>query len=206
VRRIGVQRQFAAQIARVDQLVAHRRRHHDALQRLVDLGQAVDPDLVVEVAQRRHDLLAVPFPGELLGIVHDVAQAHHDRRAALLQHAQGRLHLAAQAERLLVDDEQVGPVDVGSVADDAGAHLERVLDADPEVGRIVLAGVDLLDHARDAHEVDARAEFIRADDRRARDDQDGDRAIGLDERIGDRAATADMAETVRVVAVEQHTL
>ena len=117
-----------------------------------------------------------------------------------------RHDLAAQAERLLVDDEEVGPVDVGGVADDPGAHLERMLDADPEVGRVVLAGVDLLDHARDAHEVDARAELVGADHRRARDDQHRDRLVGLDDGVGDGAAAAHMAETERVVAVDQHTL
>ena len=58
--------------------------------------------------------------------------------------SQRRADLAAQAERLLVDDEQVGAVDVGGVADDPGAHLQRMLDADPQVGRIVFAGLDLL--------------------------------------------------------------
>ena len=139
VRHVAVQRQVAAQIAGIDHLVAHRRRHLDAGQRLVDLRQAVDPDLVIEVAQRRHDVLALPFGGERRRIVHDVAQAQHQRRAALLQQAERRQDLAAQAERLLVDDEQVGTVDVGGVADDAGPHLQRVLDADPQVGRVVVA-------------------------------------------------------------------
>jgi len=144
--------------------VAHRRRHFDAGQRLVDLRQAVNPDLIVEIAQRRHDVLALPFLGELRRVVHHVAQAEDQGRAALFQEVQCRADLAAQAERLLVDDEEVGPVDIGRVADDAGAHLHRMLDIHPQVGRIVLAGVNLLHHARNAHEVDARAELVGADD------------------------------------------
>ena len=206
VRHVGVQRQVAVEVAGIDHLVPHRRRHLDAGQRLVDLRQAVDPDLVVEIAQRRHDLLALPFGGELVGIVHHVAQAEHQRRAALLQHPERRQDLAAQAGRLLVDDEQVGPVDVGGILDDAGAHRQRMLDVEPQIGRIVLAGVDLLDHARDAHEVDARAELVGADHRRAGQNQHGDRLVGLDDGIGDGAAAADMAEAERVVAVDQHTL
>ncbi len=151
-------------------------------------------------------MLALPFDGEHRRIVHDVAQAEHQRRAAVLQQPQRRPDLAAQAERLLVDDEQVGTVDVGGVADDAGAHLERMFDADPKVGRIVLAGVDLLDDARDAHEVDARAELVGADHGRARDDQHRHGRVGLDDGIGDGAAAAHMAETEGIVAVDQHTL
>ena len=205
VRDVAVQRQVAIEIAGVEHLVPHRRRHLDAGHRLVDLRQAVDPDLVVEVAQRRHDVLALPFLGECGRIVHDVAQAEHQRRAAVLQEPERRADLAAQAERLLVDDEEVGAIDVGGVADDPGAHLERMLDADPEVGRVVFAGLDL-DHAGHAHEVDAGAELVGADHGRARDDQHRDRMVGLDDGVGDGTATAHMAETERVVAVEQHTL
>src|SRR4029077_13995554 len=94
----------------------------------------------------------------------------------------------------------------GGVADDAGAHLERMLDADPEVGRVVLAGLDLLYHSRHAHQVGAGTELVGADHGRARNDQHRDRMVGLDDGIGDGPATAHMAETERVVAVEQHTL
>src|SRR6185503_1887161 len=79
-------------------------------------------------------------------------------------------------------------------------------DADPQVGRVVFAGIDLLDDARNAHEIDARAELVGADHRRARDDQHRDRLVGLDDGIGDGAAAADVAEAERVVAVDQHTL
>ena len=205
VRHVAVQRQFAPQIAGVDHLVPNRRWHVDAGQRLVDLRQAVHPDLVVEVAQRRYDVLALPLLRELGGIVHHVAQAEHQRRAALLEKPQRRADLAAQAERLLVDDEEIRPVDVGGVADDAGAHLERMLDVHAQVRRIVLAGFDL-HHAGNTDEIDARTEFVGADDRRAGQDQHRNRLVGFDDGIGDGAAATHMAEAERIVAVEKHTL
>ncbi len=151
-------------------------------------------------------MLALPFHGEHRRVVHDVTQAEHQGRTAVLQEPQRRPDLAAQAERLLVDDEQIGPVDVGGVADDAGAHLERVFDTDPKVGRVVFAGVDLLHDARDAHEVDARVELVGADHRRTRNDQHRHGRVSLDDGVGDGAAAAHMAETEGIVAVDQHTL
>ena len=68
--------------------------------------------------------------------------------------------------------------------------------------RRVLA-VPQLDDAGDLHEVDAGAVVERAGDRRARDDEHVEAAEILDERMRDRAASAQMAETERVVAVHE---
>ena len=97
------------QIAGVDHLAGATRRHARQLgQRVEDLRQAIDPDLVVEIVERREHVLALATRLEQAhGLVHDVAQAEDQARAAVLEHDQRVARLAAQAERLLVDDEQV---------------------------------------------------------------------------------------------------
>ena len=76
-------------------------------------------------------------------------------------------------------------------------------DVEVQVERGVLA-VAQLDHARHAHEIDARAEVEAADDRRARKDQHRELLVALDQRVRDRAAAAQVAEAERVVAVDQY--
>ena len=99
-------------------------------------------------------MLALPFAFERARIVHDVAQAKDQRRAALVQQVEGRPHLAAQPERLLVDDQHVGIEDVGGVADDRGTHRQRFLDVDMQVERNVFA-VAQLDYAGNTYKIDA---------------------------------------------------
>ena len=73
-----------------------------------------------------------------------------------------------------------------------------------EAERDILA-VAQLDDAGYAHKVNTGTKIEAADDRRTRQDQDGQRGIRLDQRMGYRAAAAQMAETKTVVAVNQHT-
>ena len=108
-------------------------------------------------------------------------------------------------ERLLVDDEQVGP-EMSAVSRMMRVRISSVCSTPTRRLAESYSPFDLLDDARDAHEVDARAELVGADDRRARQDQDRDVVVGLDQGVGDRAAAAHMAEAERVVAVDQHTL
>src|SRR5690606_20969594 len=56
------------------------------------------------------------------------------------------------------------------------------------------------------HEVDAGAEIERADDRRARQDQNRQRLMGLGQGMGDLAATPQMPQAEAVVAVDEDTL
>jgi hypothetical protein len=190
------------QIAGIGHLAPHRFGQLDSLQRIADLRQAVDPDRIVEVAQRRHRLLALPFRDEVDGIVHDVAQAQHQMRAALLQHLQGLVDLAAQAERLLVDDEDVGVEDVGGVLDDGIPHRQGLVDVDQQAqGRVVARAQ--LDHPRDADEVDPGPEVKTADDRRAGQDNDRHVLVLVDQGMGNGAAAAQVAEAERVVAVDE---
>ena len=184
-------------------LLAHRFRQLDPFQRIADLRQAIDPDVVVEIAQRRHDVLALPFRGQQVGIVHDVAQAQDQRHAAILQHPERVLDLAAQAQRLLVDDEDVGIEDVRGVMDDRAADLQRLIDVDMQVEGGVVA-VAQLDDAGDAHEIDPGAEVEAADDRRARHDQDRELLVLLHQGMRDGAAAPQMPETEGVVAVDQY--
>src|SRR3546814_18498875 len=74
-----------------------------------------------------------------------------------------------------------------------------------QVERRILA-VPQLDHARDAHEIHACPEIEAADDRRSRQDQDGEIAPGLDEGMGDGAASAQMAEPETVLDVGPDTV
>jgi hypothetical protein len=111
-------------------------------------------------------------------------------------------HLAAQADRLLVDDEDVRLEHLGGVLDDRAAQLQRLLDVQVQVERGVFAAAQL-DHAGHAHEIDARAEIEGADDRRAGQDQHRDVLEFLHQRMRDGAAAAQMAEAHRIVAVDQ---
>ena len=175
----------------------------DAGQRIADLRQAVDPDVVVEVLERGEGALAVPFLGEARRLVHHVAQAEHEQLALLLQEVQRRLDLAAQAERLLVDEEDVGLEDPRRLQDDGRADRHQVLDRHAGAVRLVALVGDLHD-AGHADEVDVRREAEGADDRRAGDHQDRQVVAIGDERLRDRAAAPEMPEPVGIVAVDQH--
>src|SRR4029077_16844469 len=100
-------------------------------------------------------------------IVHYIAQSENERRAPRPQQVERGPHLAVQPERFLVDDENVRVEDVGGMADDRGAHRERLLDVDMQVERDILA-VAQLDYAGNAHKINTRTEIKAADDRRSR--------------------------------------
>src|SRR5882672_11172036 len=201
--RRAMARYLAVQIPRVRHLLLHLRRQRHAFQRIADLRQAVDPDVVVQVAQRRQHVLALPFGLERGRLVHHVAQPEHQARALTLQHLQRVEHLAAQPDRLLVDDEQVRREDLGGVLDDRGAQQQRFGDVEVQVERRVLP-VAQLDHAGDAHEVDARAEIEAADDRRAGQDQDRELLEAVDQRVRQGTAAPQVAEAKGVMAVDEY--
>ena len=194
----------ALQIAGIDHTPANAGRHREPGERVADLRQAINPDLVVVFGQRRDRILALPFALERFGIVHHVAQPKDHRRPPALHQLQCVAHLAAQPQGLLVDDQQVGVENIGGMADDRRAHRQRLLDVDMEAERDVLA-VAQLDDAGYAHKINTGTKIEAADDRRPRQDQDGQRGIRLDQRMGNRAAAAQMTEAKTVVAVNQHT-
>ena len=169
----------------------------------MDVGQAVDPDGIVQCRQRGDDVLAFPFRRQRRRFVHHVAQPQHQRRAPAAQHLQRAANFAAQAQRLLVDDEQVRVEDFRRVLDDRRPHRERLFGVDMQVQRDVVA-IPKLDDPGDAHEVDTGTKIEAADDRRPRKDQHGRIAPGLDQVMRDRSASAEMAEPKRVVAVDQY--
>ena len=85
-------------------------------------------------------------------------------RAALLEHFQRLEHFPAQAQRLLVDDEDVRVEHIRRVFDDGGAHHQRLFNVDVQIQWRVFA-IAQLHHARHTHEIDARTEIETADDR-----------------------------------------
>ncbi len=195
-------RHRAPQIARERDLLRERPHVGELGQRIEDLRQAIDPDLVIEVVQGRIDVLAPPFVEQAARLVHHVAQAQHQPCAPLLQERQGVQDLAAQAQRLLVDQKEVRVEDVGGVLDDGAADVERLLDVDVQLQGRVFA-VAQLDHAGHAHEIDAGLEIEAADDRRAREDQDRQMRELLDQMVSDRPTAAQMPQTETVVAEDQ---
>jgi hypothetical protein len=75
-------------------------------------------------------------------------------------------------------------------------------DVDVQAERGVLA-VAQLDHAGHAHEIDACPEIEAADDRRAREDEDRDVLVVLDQRVRDGAAAAEVPEAEAIVAIDE---
>jgi len=113
-----------------------------------------------------------------------------------------RLQLAAQPDRLLVDDDHIGVEGQHGLLDDVRAQTDGAAEIEIEMVRLVAAVAALLD-AGNADIVDAVAELEARDHRRARDDDHRDVRKARDQRVGDRPAAADMAEPEGVVAVDQ---
>ena len=147
-------------------LVANGVRNVEPRQRIVEIGWAINPDVVIELADLGHDIVALPLRFEQLRCIHDIAQADDELGALSLEIGERFLHLAAQAHGLLVDDEDIRLEAFGGVVDDGAAHLQRFLKIDmPVHGRIF--AVAQLDDARDFHEIDAGAVIEGAGNRRA---------------------------------------
>ena len=89
--------------------------------------------------------------------------------------------------------------------DDRGAHGQRVLDIQRQLERDVVAAAQF-DDPRNAHEVDPVLEAEAADDRRAREDENRDGLVGLDQCVGDLAAAPEMPKAEGIVAVDQDAL
>ena len=191
------------QIAGVDHLCAHRCRTCHALQRIREIGESVDPDVVVEVLEGRQNLFALPLAQEQARLVHDVAEPQDERGAARLEHLQRLHHLALESQRLLVHEKEIGTEALRRLVDDRRANRHRLVEIDVQSERLVFAVVQL-DDTGNAHEIDARQEIEAADDRRARKNQDRDPLVSVDDRVGDRPAAAQVPEAEAVVAVNQY--
>ena len=147
--------------------------------------------------------LALPLLAEGLGRIEDVANAEDDLGAAhLLEDFERGRQFAAEAGRLFVDDDEVGIERHGGGKDDAGAQRRGLLDIQVQRFRDVV-GIDRLDDARHADVVDAGREGEAAGDRRSGEDERRRSFQRGNQRFGDGARAAQMAEPERVVAVKQ---
>ena len=200
---VGDRRQAARQVAGVHGLGDDRGRQIEPGQGRADARAAVHPDFVVQVLERRDRPLALPLGAQRPGTVHDVAQAEHRGGAGASHVGQGRLDLAAESQRFLVDQEQVRSVTAGGVLDDRGPHRQGIFEIDMQPERRILAVVQL-DDTRDADEIDPRLEVETADDRRAGQDQDRQALVALDQRVCDGPAAAQVTEPERIVTVDQY--
>ena len=190
-----------AQIAGVADALGDGGRQVETGQWLTDLRQPVDPDIVVVLAQRRQNVLALPFVRQHLGIVHHVPQAQHAGHPALVHQAECRRDLAAQAQWLLVHDEEVGIENVGRVFDDRGAQGQRVFDGQRQ-GQGGVFAVAQLDHAGNAYEIDPAAEVEAADNRGSGEDQHTGLAVGFHEGMRDLPAAPQVAQAEGIVTVD----
>ena len=194
---------LAGEIAGEDRLGGDLGGEAVGLDRIVDLRQAVDPDLVVEALESRDHALAPPLLGERRRVVHDVAKPEDEpRSSAAAQQSKSAPHLAEQSERLLVDQEEIRLEDPRRVLDDGGPEREGLLDVEVEIQARVLA-VSPLDDPGHADEVDAGTEAEAPQDRGAAQDEDVELLVMGDERVGDRPAPTEVAQPERVVAVDQ---
>ena len=78
---VRLRRHVAAEIAGIDDAPLDMVRQVEPRERLVDLLEPVDPDVVVEVDQGIDGALALPLRPEHVRVVHDVAHPEDDARA-----------------------------------------------------------------------------------------------------------------------------
>ena len=193
----------ALEISGVDDLATHRVRHVDLDERIMNLRQAIDPDLVVEIAQGRDGVLALPLRLEELRVIHDVSQTENDPGAAILEHVDRFANLAPQSEGFLVDEEDVGIKDVGGMPHDGRAQRHGLLDTEHWIERRVLS-VAQLDDTRNAHEVHPRTKIETANDGKARKYEDREVVDGPHHGMGDGSTAAQMPQSETVMAVDQN--
>ena len=84
------------------------------------------------------------------------------RRTAILEHGQGVLDLAAQAQGFLVDQQDIGIEGLGRMANDRGPHGQGLFDADVQAERGIFA-VAQLDDSGDADKIHPCAKIEAAD-------------------------------------------
>lgn len=111
----------ALEITGVADLVGKEMLVRQPFERPVDALQPVDPDVVIGAGEHVESAALAPFLMQLGRLVENVAQAEHDAGAAPAQDLQRRDELAAQADRLLVDDDDVGVEGQNRLLDQLGA-------------------------------------------------------------------------------------
>ena len=167
----------------------------------MDAAEAVDPDLVVEAVHRLDRTLALPFGGEAVGFIQNVAQAEDQLgppRRLPFEHGQ---HLAMEAGGFLVHDHHVGAKRFGRAHQGRRAVLDRTRQT-----RGIAAGIAAVGKLRDrgqAHGAHAAGKGEAVHHGGARDDHRPRAGAGGDEGVGDRPRAPQVAEAKRVVAIDQ---
>ncbi len=134
------------------------------LERAVKILDAIDPYFIVKGIDIWKHLFLHPLLQQGLRRIEHIAQTEHRANTARFQVMQGVTHFAVQTQRFLVNDEQVGRIDLGGLANDRLANRQGFAQVDVQAQRGVLAIVQL-DDARYANEIHPRLEFKTADHR-----------------------------------------
>ncbi|MEZ6020426.1 MAG: hypothetical protein R3F17_10090 [Planctomycetota bacterium] len=143
-----------------------------------------------------------PFAGDDLGRVDDVTQAQDGADAERAGAFKGRQQLAVHADRLVVDDHQVGALDFEGLQDKAAAQLDQGLEVEAQAARHIAAG-GVFGHRRQLEHVHPGGQGETRGHRRASDDQRGAAGDALDQLAGQGDGAPEVPEAIGVVAVEQ---
>ena len=162
----------------------------------------VDEDRVVVAADHLAHARA-PLAADVLGAVVDVAQPEDElaRPRARAQRLERRLELAAQAQRELVDDRDVGLEREGRGERDLRPHRTQLLDVEQQPRAVRPVGVAAAD--RELDRVGARRDREEGLDRGAGQDQRRDVRVRAGQAARDGQRAAQVAEPDHLVRVEE---
>ena len=182
------------------------RRDLTAARGVVDARVAVDPHLVDEGHQGVGAAQPLPLAGGNGGVVEDIAQSQDDAgiRVGAAQRPKRGLKLAADPQRVSVDDNQVGNEAVERGAEDGGAQRNGFgQGAGEPTGNV--DSVPFL-HSRQRQPVEAAWQREQGRGRETRDDESAQpsRAGARGDVVGERQVSPHVPQPLGVVAVEQH--
>ena len=175
------------------------RRDLAAARGVVDARVAVDPHLVDQGHQGVGAAQPLPLAGSDGGVVEDVAQSQDDAgsRVGAAQRPKRGLELAADPQRVSVDDDQVGAEDQGAQRNGLGQG------AGEPTGNV--DSVSFLD-SRQHQPVEAVGQGEQGRGSKARDNESAQpsRADARGDVVGERQVPPHVPQPLGVVAVQQH--